>query len=105
MCATRRQDPTTITENLHTNQFRNKHGIIDIRTAESKMMEPLSTKCDNTHVVICNNPTAINDDHQLLEAGHKQASTLKHQNLIIHTLAPSNTEFTYMGTLKVVTAV
>ena len=28
----------------------------------------LSTKCDNAHVVTYNNPTAINDDHQLLEA-------------------------------------
>ena len=28
----------------------------------------LSTNCDNAHVVIYNNPTAINDDHQLLEA-------------------------------------
>ena len=50
-----------------------------------------------THVDTRNNVTAINDDHQLLEAWHKQASTLKHQNLIIHTLAHSNTEFTYIG--------
>ena len=69
------------------------------------MMGPWGTKCDNAHVVTRNNPTAINDDHQILEAWHKQAGTLKHQTLIIYTQAPSNTEFTYIGILKKVTEV
>ena len=48
----------------------------------------LCTKCDNAHVVTYNNPTAINDDHQLLEANINKRASSNTKDLIIHTLAP-----------------
>ena len=64
------------------------------------MMVPRSTKYDNAHVITSNHRTVINGGHQLLETGYKQAGALKHQRLILHTLALSSTEITYVGALN-----